>query len=430
MRLELTQERVETRTPARLEDFARRLVHGRLEGLEHGAITLVDADGSTKFGHASAAFPLVAHITVRDPRFYPEIAFGGSVGAGEAFMEHYWTTDDLTALTRILLKNRDVLDGMETGFARLTGPLRKALHWTARNSRGGSRRNIAAHYDLGNDFFRLFLDPTLMYSSAMFEQPGMSLEAASTAKLDAICRKLELKPTDHVMEIGTGWGGFALHAAGRYGCRVTTTTISREQHDLARERIAAAGLSDRVTLLLTDYRDLEGTYDKLVSIEMIEAVGHQYFDDYFRKCGELLAPDGMMLLQAITIADHRYAAARDSVDFIKRYIFPGCCIPSVGVITDALARTTDMRLCDLEDIGPDYATTLRMWRENLFSNIEGVRALGHSEAFIRMWQFYLCYCEAGFTERALGDAQMLLMKPDARPARYARESMTYKAFSH
>jgi cyclopropane-fatty-acyl-phospholipid synthase len=255
----------------------------------------------------------------------------------------------------------------------------------------------------------------MMYSSAVFEYPGMPLEAASIAKLDRICRKLDLHPGDHVMEIGTGWGGFALHAAANYGCRVTTTTISRRQHELARERIAAAGLRNRVTLLLEDYRDLSGQYDKLVSIEMIEAVGHQYFDAYFRKCSELLKPEGTMLLQAITIADQRYESARDSVDFIKRYIFPGSCIPSVAAMSDSIARASDMRLIHLEDIGPHYATTLRLWRENLFANLDQVRALGYPDAFIRMWEFYLCYCEGGFSERVLGDVQMLLVKPLARP---------------
>jgi cyclopropane-fatty-acyl-phospholipid synthase len=330
-------------------------------------------------------------------------------------MQGYWSTDDLTALVRILLHNREVLDGMEIGLARATAPLRKALHWAARNTRRGSRRNISAHYDLGNDFFRLFLDPTMMYSSAVFEHPGMTLEAASIAKLDRICRKLDLHPGDHVMEIGTGWGGFAMHAAANYGCRVTTTTLSRRQHELAHERIAAAGLANRVTLLLEDYRDLSGQYDKLVSIEMIEAVGHQYYDAYFRKCSELLKPDGMMMLQAITIADQRYESARDSVDFIKRYIFPGCCIPSVAALSDSIARASDMRLFHLTDIGPHYATTLRWWRENLFANLDQVRALDYPDEFIRMWEFYLCYCEGGFSERVLGDAQMLLVKPLARP---------------
>jgi cyclopropane-fatty-acyl-phospholipid synthase len=400
------------RTP--LDAFAARQVHSRLAGIAHGALALSDGTATADFGRRSERCPLSTTVRVHDPRFYAETAFGGSVGAGEAYMQGFWSADDLTAAMRILLQNRDVLDGMETGWARLAAPLRKALHWMARNTRRGSRRNISAHYDLGNDFFQLFLDPTLMYSSAVFERPDMSLAQASTAKLDRICRKLRLAPGDHVVEIGTGWGGFALHAAGQYGCRVTTTTISRQQHDLARERIREAGLSGRITLLLEDYRDLTGRYDKLVSIEMVEAVGHQYYDAYFRACSNLLESDGAMLLQAITIADQRYEAARDSVDFIQRHIFPGSCIPSVAALCDAVARASDLRLVHLEDIGPHYAKTLRAWRHNLFANLDRVRALGYSEAFIRMWEFYLCYCEAGFEERVLGDAQMLFIKPQSR----------------
>lgn len=404
-----------TPKPHFLDSLAMRAVHRRLAGLRHGSLTLIDGGAVERFGARSACCPLSATVQVHDPRFYSEIAFGGSIGAGEAYMQGYWSADDLTALMRILLQNRGVLDGMEGGVARATAPLQRALHWAARNTRTGSRRDIAAHYDLGNEFFRLFLDPTLMYSSAVFERAGMTLEEASLAKLDRICRKLDLQPGDHVLEIGTGWGGFALHAARHYGCRVTTTTISRQQHALARERIDAAGLGDRITLLLEDYRDLRGQYDKLVSIEMIEAVGHQYYDAYFHKCSALLKPEGMMLLQAITIADQRYDAARKSVDFIQRHIFPGSCIPSVTVMSDAVARVTDMRLYHLEDIGPHYATTLRRWRENLFANLDQVRALGYPEEFIRRWEFYFCYCEGGFAERALGDVQMLLVKPWARP---------------
>lgn len=414
-------ERQLTPKPHFLDSLARRAVRDRLAGIKRGTLTLTDGARADRFGDPGGSGALTAHVRVHDPRFYSEIAFGGSIGAGEAYMQGYWSADNLTALMRILLENRAVLDGMEGGAALLTAPLQKALHWTARNTRTGSRRNIAAHYDLGNDFFRLFLDPTMMYSSAFFERPGMTLEEASVAKLDRICRKLELKPSDHVLEIGTGWGGFALHAARRYGCRVTTTTISRSQYELARERIDAAGLGTRVTLLLADYRDLAGQYDKLVSIEMIEAVGHQYYGDYFRACSALLKPSGMMLLQAITIADQRYHAARKSVDFIQRHIFPGSCIPSVGAMCDAIARATDMKLFHLEDIGPHYATTLRHWRENLFANVDRVRALGYSPAFIRMWDFYFCYCEAGFLERAIGDVQMLLVKPGARPAPLARQ---------
>jgi cyclopropane-fatty-acyl-phospholipid synthase len=398
-----------------LAAIAERSVRARLATLQHGHLVIADGKNVEIYGKRTERCPLSATVRVHDPRFWTDIAFGGSIGAGEAYMQGYWSVNDLTALVRILLANRAVVDGMETGLARFGAPLQKILHWAARNTRVGSRRNIAAHYDLGNEFFKLLLDPTLMYSGAVFERSDMTLEEASIAKLDRICRKLDLKPTDHVLEIGTGWGAFALHAAQRYGCRVTTTTISRQQFELARERIAAAGLADRVTLLLQDYRDLTGQYDKLVSIEMVEAVGHQYHDTYFRKCSELLKPNGSMLLQSITIADQRYEAAKDSVDFIQRYIFPGGCLPSVAVVTDALARVTDMRLFHLEDIGPHYATTLARWRVNFFRNIDQVRALGYPESFIRMWEFYLCYCEGGFTEHAIGTVQMLLVKPLARP---------------
>jgi cyclopropane-fatty-acyl-phospholipid synthase len=391
-------------------------VLARLAALEHGALRLEEGGETLQFGAVTVRCPLSVTVRVHDPRFYTDIAFGGSIGAGEAYMAGYWSCDDLTAVMRVMIGNMGVVDGLERGLARLGAPLRRALHWAARNSRRGSRRNIAAHYDLGNDFFRIFLDPTMMYSAALFERPDMTLEQASLAKLDRICRRLELKPGDHLLEIGTGWGAMAIHAAARYGCRVTTTTISQQQYDLARERIDAAGLADRITLLREDYRDLTGQYDKLVSIEMIEAVGHQYYDAYFRQCGALLKPHGMMLLQAITIADQRYEAARRSVDFIQRHIFPGSCIPSVTAIADAVARVTDMRLVDLLDIGAHYATTLRCWRENLFANIDRVRALGYPEEFIRMWTFYLCYCEGGFIERVIGDAQMLFIKPLARPA--------------
>lgn len=405
-----------TPTPHFLDGAAARAVHARLAGLRHGSIVIVEGGARRHYGTRTDRCPLEAVVQVHDARFWSELAFGGSIGAGEAYMEGYWSADDLTALVRVLLQNRDVLDGMETGLARLTAPLQKSLHWLNRNTRKGSRRNIAAHYDLGNDFFSLFLDPTMMYSSAIFERPEMTLEEAQRARLDRICRKLELKPGDHLLEIGTGWGALAIHAAQRYGCRVTTTTISREQFGHARERVAAAGLADRVTLLLEDYRDLRGRYDKLVSIEMIEAVGHSFYDVYFRQCGRLLGDKGLMLLQAITIADQRYAAARRSVDFIQRHIFPGSTIPSVSVMLDSLTRSTDMKLVHLEDIGPHYATTLRKWRENFLAGLDKVRALGYPERFVRMWEFYLCYCEGGFEERAIGDVQMLLAKPGSRRA--------------
>jgi cyclopropane-fatty-acyl-phospholipid synthase len=403
-----------TPKPHFLDGIAARAVHARLASIEQGELVLQEDGRQVRYGRSTAACPLSVTVRVHDARFYSDMAFGGSIGAGEAYMQGWWTVDDLTALMRILLCNRNVLDGMERGLARLTGPLQKALHWLNRNTRAGSRRNIAAHYDLGNDFFRLFLDPTMMYSSAIFERPDMTLEQAQVARLERICRRLELKAYDHLVEIGTGWGGMAIHAAARYGCRVTSTTISREQYELARERIAQAGLADRITVLLEDYRDLTGSYDKLVSIEMIEAVGHQFYDTYFGQCGRLLKDDGLMLLQAITIADQRYEQARRSVDFIQRHIFPGSTIPSVTALLDAATRSSDLRLVHLEDIGPHYATTLRLWRQNFERERDAVRTLGYSEAFMRMWEFYLCYCEGGFAERVIGDAQMLLAKPGNR----------------
>jgi len=387
---------------------ARRLVTARLAGLQQGQLRIREGNETRVIGTPHGSGNATLHVL--DPAFYSELAFGGSIGAGESYMLGHWRSDDLTALMRLMLRNRGVLDAMETGSARMLSPLRRAAHWLHRNTRAGSRRNIRAHYDLGNDFFRLFLDETMMYSCALFERPDMTLAEASTAKLDRVCRTLALGPDDHVLEIGTGWGGFALHAAGHYGCRVTTTTISPSQHQLACERVRAAGLGNRVTVLLEDYRDLKGSYDKLVSIEMIEAIGHQYLDEFFRQCARRLVPGGQMLLQAITIADHHYARTRDEVDFIKRYIFPGAFIPAISAMAQAMADSSDLRIVQLEDIGLHYATTLACWRDNFFANLDQVRALGYPESFIRMWEYYFCYCEAGFAERLLGDVQMLLAR--------------------
>jgi cyclopropane-fatty-acyl-phospholipid synthase len=402
--------------PTGLDALARRVVRARLESLRNGQIVVSENGRHETYGDVTSNLPLTVQLTIHDPRFYSDIAFGGAVGAGESYIHGRWSCDELTALVRILVKNRDVLLDMDSGTARLTRPLQKMFHWYNRNTRNGSRRNIAAHYDLGNDFYGLWLDERMMYSSAIFEHADRSLEAASVAKLDRICRKLKLSPDDHVLEIGTGWGGFAIYAAENYGCRVTTTTISSQQHDYARDAIAKAGLEQRITLLQSDYRDLESQYDKLVSIEMIEAVGHEFHDTYFSKCCELLKKDGLMLLQAITIADQHYERAKKTVDFIKRYIFPGGCLTSVTAMSDTLTRVTDMRIVDLEDIGPHYATTLRRWHERFSDSIDEVRGMGFSEEFIRMWRYYLCYCEGAFMERAIGNVQMLMMRPDARPA--------------
>ena len=393
-----------------IQAFARRLVLRKLTGIRQGRLQIRDPEGVWQFGDHGRPLQLTVHA----PAFWPAVAFGGSVGAGESYMDGDWDCDDLTGLMRLLLRNRAVLDGMEVGLARLSAPLRALLHRRNRNTRAGSSRNIAAHYDLGNDFYRLWLDETMMYSCAVFERPGMSLFEASTAKLDRICRKLDLQPGDHVLEIGTGWAGFALHAAGRYGCRVTSATISRQQYELARERISLAGLSDKIEVCLTDYRDLEGQYDKIVSIEMVEAVGADHLETYFRQCGRLLKSDGAMLLQAITMADQRYEAALKEVDFIQKYIFPGGFLPSVTALAGAMTRASDLRGVHLEDIGPHYAETLVQWRQNFIARLDTVRAQGFDDRFIRMWLFYLCYCEGGFRERDIGTVQMLLAKPGWR----------------
>lgn len=390
--------------------LAKSTLLNKLQQLQLGQLTIIDGDERYQFGHTEQ-HPLEATIYVHDPRFYGEIAFGGSIGAGEAYMLGYWQAETLTDVVRLMVLNQSVMDTLEGGYQWLTKPLLKVFHWLNSNSEAGSQKNIAAHYDLGNPLFELFLDPTMMYSSAMFNHETTTLQAASELKLKVICDKLQLKPTDRVIEIGTGWGGFAIYAAKHYGCHVTTTTISQQQFSLAAQRVAAAGLSDRITLLKQDYRKLEGQFDKLVSIEMVEAVGHQYYDTYFAKVGSLLKPNGLGLIQAITIADQRFDSAIRSVDFIQRYIFPGSNIPSNTAMLNSLTKVSDLRVIDIEDIGLDYATTLRVWRERFFARVDDVRALGYSEAFIKMWDFYLSYCEGGFAECALGDVHLLMAKP-------------------
>ena len=405
---------IEQTQPRLFDQLAKKLLFSLLRGLHRGELTLIDGSVRRTFGEKSNKFPLDATITVHHPRFYSSVVFGGSVGASEAFMAGQWSTDDLTTVVRITILNREVFEGMEKGLAKLTAPLHMFVHLFRGNTRKGSRLNIAAHYDLGNDFYKLFLDETLTYSCGIFEREDSTLKEASLAKYDRICQKLDLSSEDHVVEIGTGWGGFAIYAAQNYDCRITTTTISAAQYDLARERIDKAGVAQKVEVLLRDYRDLRGKYDKLVSIEMIEAVGHQYFNTFFRSCSKLLKENGMMLLQAITMTDQVFDRHKRSVDFIKRYIFPGSCIPSITAMSRSIARASDLKLFHLEDITPHYARTLRMWREQFFANIDKVRDLGLPETFIRMWDYYLSYCEAGFAERYLGDVQMLLTKPLCR----------------
>ena len=397
----------------RLDQTARKAVLSLLNKLEHGRITIIEDNHRYAFGEEFSTSSLQADITVHHLQFYSRILFGGSIGAAEAYMEGLWSADDLTMVMRILAINQKAFQDMEKGLARLAAPFYKLYHFARKNTKTGSRKNILAHYDLGNDFYSLVLDKSMTYSCGIFEHEQSTLEEAMQAKYDRICRKLKLEPGHRVVEIGTGWGGFALYAAKHYGCRVTTTTISRQQFDYAQQRVREAGLEDRITLLFDDYRELRGSYDKLVSIEMIEAIGHRYFDTYFRKCSELLKPQGMMLLQSITIADQRYREARKSIDFIQRHIFPGGCLPSVAALSDAIARRTDMRIFHLEDIGPHYATTLQRWRERFHAQADKIRRLGYPERFMRSWEYYFCYCEAGFRRQSIGTVQLLLTKPQA-----------------
>ncbi len=404
--------------PTMLDRLARRIVLAKLENIEQGRIVVTENGKTIAYGEPAASASMSVDVSVNSPAFYSDIAFGGSIGAGESFIHGHWTCNEVESLVRILLRNRGVMDDMDKGAAVLATPLRKVFHWLNRNTRSGSRRNIAAHYDLGNDFYALWLDPEMMYSCAYYPSPDATLDEAAVAKLERICRKLDLQPDDRVVEIGTGWGGFAIYAASRYGCHVTTTTISERQYEYAAARVQSLGLEERITLLKQDYRDLDGEYDKLVSIEMIEAVGHEYLDTFFDKCCSLLKPDGEMLLQAITIMDQRYDRAKKTVDFIKRYVFPGGFLPSNTAINASMTRATDLRAIHIEDIGLHYAKTLHHWRERFFARIDDVRAQGYSDEFVRLWHFYLAYCEGAFDERSIGNIQVHAIRPNARPAMF------------
>jgi cyclopropane-fatty-acyl-phospholipid synthase len=390
-----------------LERAARRVLESRLAGLRDAALTLVEPGRRTCYG--DPASDLAAEVRVHDAALFAALLRRGSLGGAEAYLEGLWDSEDLVAVVRVLARNRRTLEGLEGGWLpRLARAALLPLHLARRNSRRGSRRNIAAHYDLGNDFFALFLDPTLTYSCGLFETPETTLEQASLAKYERACRWLELEPRDHLLEIGSGWGGFALHAAGRYGCRVTTTTISREQHALAKERVARAGLAQLVEVRLDDYRDLRGSYDKLVSIEMIEAVGHAHLPAFFRACNDRLRPGGAMFLQAIANPERDYAASLRNVDFVKRYVFPGGQLVSLGAICNAIAATGRLQPTRLEDVTAHYAETLRHWRSRMAESRGAMRALGLDERFLRLWDFYLAYCEGGFRERAIHAIQLRL----------------------
>ena len=384
-----------------------RAIRAKMTALYRGRLT-VELDGSLKSygpgGHPEAC------VHVRDRRFFAALAFGGHIGAAESYVRGEWETEDLTALARLFAANRETLDGLETGLARFSKPILAAVRLLNRNTRRGSATNIQAHYDLGNEFFSSFLDETMTYSAGIFLEPSSSMKEASIAKYDRLCRRLRLNQDDALVEIGTGWGGFAIYAASTYGCHVTTTTISFEQHAFATRRVAEAGLEDRVTVLLRDYRDLDGSFDKLVSIEMIEAVGHQYLDLYFETCSRLLKPQGLAAIQAITILEDWYDPEQRQVDFIKKHIFPGSFIPSLEAIRGASMRA-GLELAEETDLTPHYAETLRRWRLRFEENWSAIAAMGFDERFRRLWEFYFCYCEGGFAEGVLRSKQIVLGRP-------------------
>ena len=403
-------EQISNKPSTSMQRWCRSLLLSRLAGLKDAGITLSEGEQDHVLGDNKAA--LQAYIEIHDPSFYTALVFAGGVGAGESYMQGLWDSPDLTTLMRVLARNRSVLPKIEGGMAKALGWMQSALYRMQRNSMKGSRKNIAAHYDLDHRFFRLFLDHYGQYSSAYFPTANGTLEDGQLAKMRRIGDTLGLSPRTKVVEIGTGWGGLAVYLAKHYGCHVTTTTISQSQYEQACRLVQQEGLGERVKVVKQDYRLLQGRYDRLVSVEMIEAVGDQYLTGYFDKISSLLKDDGLALIQAITIEDYRYQQALRRMDFIKKFIFPGSFIPSVSRICTAMSET-DLGLVNLHEMGTSYARTLAHWRQRFHDQKDAVQALGFDERFMRMWHYYLCYCEGGFAERAIGNVQLLFAKPEA-----------------
>ena len=390
--------------------FCKKIFLNLLDDITYGFIEIQDHESSYAFGREDEKNDLFASITINNPSAYKAIVLGGSVGAGKSYIDGDWDSDDLQKLITLFIKNESVFNNIESPIARFLGFIRTINYKLKLNSISRAKENILAHYDLGNDFFKLILDPSMMYSCALYTPAGISLEEAAEKKNQAICTALQLKPGDHILEIGTGWGGFACYAAKKYGCKVTTTTISEKQYIYVKEKITQLGLNDQVELLKEDYRNLSGQYDKVVSIEMIEAVGHKYFDAFFHQCYQLLKPEGLFFLQSIVMNDQAYDSAKDEVDFIKKYIFPGGCLPSVFSISKSVASQTKLQLLLLEDIGLHYVATLQDWYHNLLANKQEILAQGFTESFIRAWEFYFCYCSAGFQTAYISNIHVLWRK--------------------
>ncbi|MFT7388673.1 MAG: cyclopropane-fatty-acyl-phospholipid synthase [Candidatus Endobugula sp.] len=404
-----------------IDRWSKRFVLRWLENVSVGYLTVNDGEEVHYFGDANDS--LAATITVTSSIAYRDILFNGLVGAGEAYMRGAWQSTDVVTVVRVLSANFNEIQSKNSVWSAVNQGITSLLHRFFRaNTQENSRLNIAAHYDLGNDFFGLFLDKSMMYSSAIYPTADATLETAATYKLEHICQRLQLNENDHLLEIGTGWGGMAIYAATHYGCHVTTTTISKEQYEHAKKAVQDAKLDDKITVLLDDYRDLKGQFDKLVSIEMIEAVGHKYYQQYFSACSRLLKPNGLMLIQAITVPDQRYDLTKKGTDFIQRYIFPGGELPSVTVMSKHVEKDTDMQIVGIDDITLDYAKTLAAWRERFFEKIDHVREQGFDDVFIRMWDFYFAYCEGGFRERAISTVQLVMAKPRCQQLPYVVRS--------
>jgi len=402
----------EMQRSTRMTSFFKRILFKKLKGLKTGELTIIDGSEMHVFGMPKSE--LKATLTVSSQEFYVFLGSGGTNGAAEAFTAGYWSADNLVQLIQLIIRNKKTMEGLESGFARLTNPITKIIHRFRQNTLKGSKSNILAHYDLSNDFYKLWLDSTMTYSSGIFSNKKSSMQDASIEKLDRLCRKLNLNSDDHVLEIGTGWGSFATHAAKNYGCKVTTTTISDNQFNYVAELISKESLDSKITLLNKDYRVLEGTFDKVVSIEMIEAVGSDFVPGFFEKASSLLKKNGLMALQGITYNDPDFDAYKNSVDFIRKYIFPGSCLISAPQVEKAIKEKTDLIMVDSEDITLHYARTLEIWRKDFEKVLPQVRELGFSDPFIRIWIFYLVYCEAGFLENLIGDFQFIFAKPDSQ----------------
>ena len=402
----------EMQRSTRMTSFFKRILFKKLKGLKTGELTIIDGSKIHVFGIPKSE--LKATLTVSSQEFYVFLGSGGTNGAAEAFTAGYWSADNLVELIQIIIRNKKTMEGLESGLARLTNPITKIIHRLRQNTLKGSKSNILAHYDLSNDFYKLWLDSTMTYSSGIFLNKKSSMLDASVEKLDRLCRKLNLNSSDHVLEIGTGWGSFATHAAKNYGCKVTTTTISDNQFNYVAELISKENLDNKITLLNKDYRELEGVFDKVVSIEMIEAVGSDFVPGFFEKASSLLKKNGLMALQGITYNDPDFNAYKNSVDFIRKYIFPGSCLISLSQVEKAIKDKTDLIMVDSEDITLHYARTLEIWRKDFENVLPQVRELGFSDHFRRIWVFYLVYCEAGFLENLIGDFQFIFAKPDSK----------------